>query len=575
MIAWSRLRHLFTSSENNLVLFLAFVVGGGTGIAAWAFIRLIELVQFWPPISGESRFLFLTVNRFLIVLIPGLGGLLCGLVVQYFAPSAKGTGTADLMYALRRQSGNVDGKHTLFKTIASIFTVCSGGAAGPEAPVVFIGAGLGSKMGRWAPSQRTNLMVAGAAAGFAAVFNAPIAGVLFAIEVLLKEFASQAFVMIILSTVTASVTTRLLLGNRVFVEVPTSYSFNHAWELGFYAIMAIFAAIVSKLFVQLYFFVDHAFEDWKTAPQAVKTMTGGLLLGLLALFIPQVLGNGHIEIPRLIEAEILTPWPWTLLLLLLAGKMVACPLTVGSGGSGGIFIPFLLMGALLGGLVGRFVHLYYPQAAPAGAYMLVGMGAVFAGITFAPFTAILLLFELTRDYNIMLPLMFTVGITMRVARALDPESIDTRKLLRKGVQIHETVELRALEKYRVEELMSPNVTTLPQTMTLAKITEFISKHPHTGYPVVDDQGRVVGLITYAELHQTFNVQELPEHGIIAGDIMRTDIATIYPEDALTEAVKRMQAKHVDRILVIDARDSKMRGILTQSDILSIYRKLLS
>ena len=569
MISWRRLASLFKYSDNKARVGLTLLVGFLTGIAAWAFIRILEWTQYWPAPSS--------FNPFLLVTIPAVGGLLCGLVVQYGSASVKGTGTADLMYALRRKSGHVSGKHTLLKTVGSLFTVCSGGAAGPEGPVVAIGAGLGSLLGEWTalePNDRTNLVVSGAAAGFAAVFNAPISGVLFAIEVLLKEFASQAFVMVILATVTASVTTRLLLGNRVFVQVPATFTFLHVWELGYYALLGIMAAGVSKAFVQIYFAVEHGFDRLRTTPPALKAMLGGALLGLLALHIRPVMGNGHVEIPKLIGDELVSPWPWTFMLILLIGKMVACPLTLGSGGSGGIFIPFLLFGALAGGLMGRLVHSWTPAAAPAGAYMLVGMGAVFAGVTYAPFTGILLLFELTQDYNIILPLMFTVGITMLVTRALDPESLDTHKLLKKGLRLHETLELRALEKHRVSELMTRTVLTIPESMPLAKITEFIGRYPHTGYPVVRADGTLAGLLSYAELHRAFNSAELPDQGVIAGDLMRNDVPTAYPDDSVVEAVHRMQSFQADRVLVVDPATGKLAGILTKGDVLGIYRKLL-
>jgi len=562
------LHRLVVPSENKILVILAFLVGLLTGVAAWGFIRLIEWVRFWPIDAGTPRW---------VLLIPAAGGLLCGLVVQYAEPLARGTGTSDVIYALRRRDGLIPGRYTFFKTLASLFTICSGGAAGPEAPGVAIGAGIGSLFGRWrksSPEVVKNLTVAGAAAGFAAVFNAPIAAVLFAIEVLLREFASQAFALVILSTVTASVTTRLLLGNEVFVKVPPTYSFNHVAELFFYAILGILAAIVSKAFVQLYFFIEQAFDEWKSVPFYIKPMIGGLLIGLLTLGIPHVLGNGHVEIPQLIESEFSNPWLWQVMAVLLLGKMIATPLTIGSGGSGGIFIPFLLIGALLGGLVGRMVHIIYPAAAPAGAYMLVGMGAVFAGVTYAPFTGIILLFELTQNYSLILPLMFTVGITTMVARSLDPESIDSRKLLKKGVVMHETVELRALENYRVGELMARSVDTIPESMSLEKITEFIGRHAHTGYPVVNADGRVVGLITYTELHRTFNVEDLPENGIIARDIMRSDFPTAHADESLTEAVRRMQDRNADRVIVIDSASGQMAGILTKGDILGIYRRLL-
>jgi len=437
MVTWSRLLHMFRASENKMLLALSVVVGLTTGVAAWIFIRAIEIAQFWPAIPGQSVFMGITLNRFLIVLIPTVGGLLCGLVVQYGSPTAKGTGTADILFALRHKEGVLSGRHTFFKSLASLFTICSGGAAGPEGPVVSIGAGVGSLIGSlrdMKPEYRKYLMVAGGASGFAAVFNAPIAGVMFAIEVLLKEFASYAFSMVIVATVTASVTTHLLMGNRVFVEVPPTYALNHTWEFGYYALLAIFSAIVAKCFVQSYFAIEHQFDQWPELPVAAKPMVGGFILGLLALVIPTVMGNGHKEIPGLILAESITPWAWKVMILLLIGKLIGCPLTVGSGGSGGIFVPFLLMGALLGGLCGRLVHDISPDAASAGAYMVVGMGAMFAGITHAPLTAILLLFELTHDYNLILPLMFTVSLTLLIARALDPESLDAHKLQRKEAE---------------------------------------------------------------------------------------------------------------------------------------------
>ncbi len=573
MIAWSKLLRLVRFTETKLLFALALLVGLGTSVSAWAFIRLIETVEFWPSHPGESRFLGIAVGRLLIFLIPTIGGLLAGLALLW-DPNAKGTGTADLMYALRRKDGKISPRYTVIKTIASIFTTCSGAAAGPEAPVVSIGAGIGSYLAgarKLSAEQVKNLAIAGAAAGFAAVFNAPIAGVLFAIEVLLREFASETFVMVILSTVTASISTHLLLGNREFVRVPPSFAFNHPVELVFYAALAILAAIVAKFFVQTYFAVDHAFADWKVPPY-IKTMTGGAIIGLLALGVPDVMGNGHDVIPRVLDAEFVQPWTSNAMLILLLAKIVACAVTIGSGGSGGIFIPFLLMGAMVGGGVGRAVHFVFPAAAPAGAYMIVGMGAMFAGITFAPFTAIILMFELTGDYNLVLPLMFAVGVTTAFARTLDPESIDTRKLLKKGVRTHEIAELRALEKYHVEQVMTRRVITIPATMTLGAVSDFISHHSHTGYPVVEENGELVGLLTYAELKKTFGAGSKTDERT-ARDVMRRSAPTVDPHRSLTEAVRLMNVHDVDRIVVVDA-NKKIIGIVTKSNLIGIYKGLL-
>jgi CIC family chloride channel protein len=522
MKLWRRLLSLLSLADDRGLLLLSGLIGVGTGAAAGAFIRLVELVQWWPAVDHHGSFLSLPLSWPWLVAIPALGGLGCGAVLQYLDPTVKGTGTPETLLAIRRKGGHIGGRYTAVKTLASFFTVCSGGAAGPEAPMVAVGAGLGSWAGRRlgiAAEDVRVLVAAGAAAGFAAVFNAPIAGVLFAIEVLLKEFGSQSFAMVMLATVSASVTTRFILGERVFVEVPSTYSFNRISELGFYLILAVLAGAFAKLFVAASLFIDKRFEKGVASPMP-RAALGGLLLGVLGLALPQALGNGHLVIPDLIRAEAANPWAWAFLLALLFGKLLACPLTVGSGGSGGIFIPYLLMGAALGGLVGRVVNAYFPWSAPSGAYMLVGMGAVFGGITFAPFTAIILLFELTRDYSIILPMMFTVGITVMVARAIDPHSLEGHKLAKKGVRLHEDPELRVLEKYHVRDIMS---------------------HP-PGSAVEREARRVA----------------------------HADLPKVGPDEPLEHAIRLMQKSGADRVLVAEAHE--IVGQVTQGDILSIYRR---
>lgn len=522
---WRRVRPILSLADERGLLLLSGLIGVGTGAAAGAFMRLVEVFQFWPAVDGRAKLFSLELTWPLLVAIPAIGGLLCGAVLKYLDPTVKGTGTPETLLAIRRKGGYIGGRYTAIKTLASFFTVCSGGAAGPEAPMVAVGAGLGSWSGRRlgiAAEDVRVLVAAGAAAGFAAVFNAPIAGVLFAIEVLLKEFTSQAFAMVMLATVCASVTARVILGVRVFVEVPSTYAFNRIGELVFYLILAVLAGAFAKLFVATSLVIDKRFEKGVASPMW-RAALGGLLLGALGLALPQALGNSHLVIPDLIRAEAANPWAWAFLLALLFGKMIACPLTVGSGGSGGIFIPYLLMGAALGGLVGRVVHAFFPWAAPSGAYMLVGMGAVFGGITFAPFTAILLLFELTRDYSIILPMMFTVGITVMVARAIDPHSLEGHKLLKKGVTLHEDPELRVLEKYHVRDIMS--------------------------HPPGSAAARQARSLTHAELPM------------------------VGPDDPLEHAIRRMQETGADRVLVAAPHaPGEIIGQVTQGDILSIYRR---
>lgn len=569
---WSRARALAAPSRNKGLLALSCLVGAGTGVGAGLFLRLVEVVQWWPAWPGDERLLGVRLGAPLLVAIPALGGLLCGAILRFFEPAAKGTGTPEILHAVRRKGGCIGGRYTFFKTLASVFTVCSGGAAGPEAPMVAVGAGLGSWAGRRlkiGPDCLRTLVAAGAAAGFAAVFNAPIAGVLFAIEVLLKEFAAQAFAMVIMATVSAAVVTQLILGERVFVRVPATFSFRDPKELGVYFVLAVLAGVFAKLFVGTALWTEKRLEKAVGSP-LWRAALGGLLLGLLGLALPQALGNGRVVIPSLIDAESARPWAWTLLLFLLLGKTIACPLTVGSGGSGGIFIPYLLMGAALGGLVGRAAGALVPWTAPSGAYMLVGAGAVFAGITLAPFTAIILLFELTRDYSVVLPLMFAVGVTLMVARAIDPESLEGHKLLKKGVRLHEHPELRALEKHHVRDVMSRGVRTIPQGLTLPQIAEFIASNPHTGYPVVDDGGRPVGLVTFAEMRKALG-RPAPG-GVAARDIMRPPAPVVDPDETLEQAVRLMHESGADRVVVAGSGREPIAGIVTKGDVLGIYRR---
>ncbi|MDE2491869.1 MAG: chloride channel protein [Elusimicrobia bacterium] len=572
---WRRTRSILAPSDGKTLALLACAVGIATGAGSALFIRLVELFQFWPAVRGQARLFGVTLTAPMLVAIPAVGGLLCGAVLQFVDPAVKGTGTPEVIQAIRRKGGFLSGRYTLVKLLASVFTVCSGGAAGPEAPMVAAGAGVGSFVGRRMrlPGEyMRTLVAAGAAAGFASIFNAPIAGVLFAIEVLLKEFGAQSFAMVIMATVTASVTTYLMLGNRVFVDVPSTYAFLHIGELVFYLALGVLAALFSKLFIRSYFVVEKLFEKGFASPMA-RAGAGGLLLGLLGLLLPEALGNSHLVIPKLIEAEAAHPWAWGLLLFVLFGKMIACPLTVGSGGSGGIFIPYLFMGAALGGLVGRFVGAHFAWAAPSGAYMLVGMAAVFAGITSAPFTAIMLLFELTHDYNLILPVMFAVGVTVLVARAIDPLNLEGHKLLKKGVSLNERPELRALEPYRLGDVMNRGVVCVPEDMTLKDLAAFVAANSHTGYPVVDRSGRAVGLLMFDELRRALsaaNAENPPSAA--ARDIMRAAPPTASPDEPIEHAIRAMRRTGADRVLIVDPAGERAIGIVTKGDLLTIYRR---
>jgi CIC family chloride channel protein len=436
----SLVRSPVLASEVPLLCAAAALVGLGAGAASALFLKLYEAVQFWPAVSGHARVFSIPLSRPLLVAIPALGGLLCGLIVERAEPGARGTGTPELLHALRAKGAPIGARYAAWKTLASVFTTCSGGAAGPEAPMVTFGAGLATwtalRLKISTHATRT-LAAAGAAAGFAAVFDAPAAGALFAVEVLLREISPQSLAAVIAASACGTASARWILGDREFLRgAAGAVGLRSPGELFFYVILAAAAALFAKLFIETAIHVEKGFDHAVKSP-AIRAAVGGLLLGLLGLALPQALGNSHPDVPRLFSAEAAGPLAWTALLFLLFGKMLACPLTVGSGGSGGIFIPYLMMGAALGGLGGRLAHGYFPWAAPASAYMLAGMGAVFAAITLAPLTAFVLVLELTRDWAMALPLAISVVAAVLIARGIEPHSLDTRKLLKKGISLRD------------------------------------------------------------------------------------------------------------------------------------------
>ena len=437
---WSLVRSPIRLREVPKLLGSAGLVGLGAGAASALFLRLYEAVQFWPADAGRTKLFSVTLTWPLLVAIPAVGGLLCGWIIQRFEPNARGTGTPELLHALRAKGPPLRARYAAWKTLASVFTTCSGGAAGPEAPMVTFGAGFAAWAGRRlnASSHAERVLTAaGAAAGFAAVFDAPVAGALFAVEVLLREVSLQALSAVLIAAAAGTATARYILGAREFLRgAAAGASLRAPGELVFYLLLAAAAALFAKLFIETAIYVEKIFDHAIKGP-AARAAAGGLLLGLLGLILPQALGNSHPDVPHLFSAEALAPLASSGLLFLLLGKMLACPLTVGSGGSGGIFIPYLMMGAALGGIAGRFVHGHFLWAAPTSAYMLAGMGAMFAAITLAPLTSIVLVLELTRNWDMALPLTVAVVAAVAIARAVEPESLDTRKLLKKGVRLRD------------------------------------------------------------------------------------------------------------------------------------------
>lgn len=415
--------------SNNYLILLAVIVGLLTGFGSVAFILLLRrLTEFAQGTVAGALGGFGPAS---LVLLPAIGGLLAGPLIVRFAAEAKGHGVPEVMMALAVRSGRIRKRVVAVKVMASALTIGFGGAAGREGPMVQIGSGIGSTVGQQArlPARHVRTMVAcGAAGGIAATFNAPIAGAIFAMEVLMGRVHTD-FLLVLVTSLTSVMVGRHYLGNYPAFMAP-SYQLVSPAELPLYFLMGIAIGLAAIFYVRaLYrtedFFAGMAIPDW------LKPAVGGLAVGLVLRFFPEVYGTGLTTM----ESALWVRFPWETLLGLFAAELAANCATLGSGGSGGIFAPTLFMGAMLGGTFGTLAHLAFPGwTATSGAYAMVGMAAFFAAAAKAPTTAILILFEMTNDYRIVVPLMAAVVGSTSLSHWLLDHSIYTLKLYKRGVQ---------------------------------------------------------------------------------------------------------------------------------------------
>ena len=421
-------------SDSGITIITALLVGIGAGLGAVLFRKLIELFQMMsfeklgPALSS--------ISPLHLIIIPSIGGLIIGPLIYFFAREAKGHGVPEVMEAVALRGGRIRPQVAIVKALASSICIGTGGSVGREGPIVQIGSALGSTIGQVLnlSNERVRTLVAcGAAGGIAATFNAPIAGAIFAIEVILGRLHSVYFGAVVISSVTASVIAQVIEGDARAFIVP-EYSLVSPWELLFYALLGILAAIGAIGFTRLLYYSEDQWEKIPV-PEYIKPAIGGIILGVIGILtfkvdgFPRVSGVGYDSITAILFGELTL----RVALLLFIIKIIATVTTLGSGGSGGVFAPSLFMEAMLGGGFGHIVNQFFPEiSAPAGAYALVGMAAFFSGAARAPVTAILILFEMTGDYDIILPLMLTTVISTFFSQIISRETIYTLKLSRRG-----------------------------------------------------------------------------------------------------------------------------------------------
>ena len=569
---WETFLNLITSfrkSEYTVTITLAIFIGLLGGFGAIGFRLLIRAVQGIFYGSGPDLVeIVSSIPWYWKILIPAIGGLVVGPLIFFFAREAKGHGVPEVMEAVALRSGIIRKRVVIVKSLASAICMGSGGSVGREGPIVQIGSAIGSAFGqilRVSGNRLRNLVGCGAAAGIAATFNAPIAGAIFALEVILGEFEMGTFGPIVLASVMATVVSRAFLGNSPAFSIP-EYHLVSTWEIPAYLIMGLLAGLVALLFTKTLYKSEDFWNGLKI-PEYVKPALGGFIIGGLSLFFPQILGVGY----ETITVALLGMMPWFLLLILVFVKIAATSLTIGSGGSGGVFAPSLFIEAMMGGVYGHVVHYLFPSVtASPGAYSLVGMGAIVAGATHAPITAILILFELTDDYRIILPLMMTCILSALTASQLKRESIYTMKLVRRGIDVRAGKEISILKSLSVRDFMIRDVAFVSEIMPLSGFLHLIKESTHMYFPVVNDKEELVGIISLRDIRPILLEESLMDL-VIAKDIMTEDVITLTTDENLYDAMGKFAIKDIGQLPVVQKDNPKrVVGMLKRTDMILAY-----
>jgi CIC family chloride channel protein len=565
---------------------LSLLVGVVAGLGAVLFNLLLSWVDSgfmvhlagyqMPHAGGEAPPIVLTepARRWMLLFVPAIGGLLSGLLVYTFAPEAEGHGTDAVVDAFHRMRGIIRGRVPLIKTVASALTIGSGGSAGREGPIAQIGAGFGSLLATWLKAgdrERRLLMLAGAGGGLGAIFRAPLGGAFFVVEVLYRdmEIESSALVPAFIGSIVAySVYCSVTRHWGAIFTVP-QLNFNHPLELVFYAALGLICALVGVVHVKFFFDVrDRVFRPLPI-PNHIKPAIGGLLVGVIGYFLPQALGMGYGWTQLAIDGQL----SLRLLLLIVIAKIATTGLTIGSGGSGGVFAPSMTIGACLGGTVGTLLHAWMPGVVvqPA-AYVLVGMAGFFAGVSKAPIATLIMVSEMATGYGLLTPLMLTTG----VAYLFTPRriSIYEKQVYGRADSPAHKGEFMAdvLEQMHVRDVVrkTAELTLLRPDTSLPEILELAVKSRQRVFPVLDSTGALQGVVPLDDIRKYFMDRD-PTHEVTAKDLIAKSFVTVSLDEDLSSALRKFIETMHDELVVVERPGSThLMGMLSRHDVIASY-----
>ncbi len=575
-----------TESSGRLVIYSP-LVGIVAGLGSALFFYLLLQVQafalggiegYYPPPAGSEHTLHPQqdpTHWWAVLLVPTIGGLLCGLIVYSLAPEAEGHGTDALVRAFHRAGGRIRGRVPFVKTVASIITIGTGGSAGREGPIAQIGAGFGSFLAtRLGLSERDRrlLMLAGGAGGIGSIFRAPLGGALFISEVLYRSTAMEAAAVIpcFIASITAYTVFALIYGPGLAFKTDPGLHFNNAIELPFYIVFALICSVVGYIYVSTFYGLRDLFRKIRI-PNHFKPAIGGLMLGILALWLPQLMSGGYGGIQMAIDTKL----AFGTMLILCFGKILATSFTISSGGSGGVFAPSLFVGAMLGGAFGLGCDYIFPGViARPECFVLVGMGGFFAGVARVPLTAMLMVCEMSGSYGLLIPLMLVCIINMAVLSSrwsLYEEQVSA--LVDSPAHQGDFV-IDVLEQLFVRDVMDLDrkVDLVPEDMPLTDILRLASLSTNNYFPVVDHEKQLVGIFSLRDLRAV-----LTGNGsgalIVAADIASQPVLTVHPDDDLNTALRRFTQKNIDYLPIVTTEDpNHVMGMLSRHDVIAAYHQ---
>jgi CIC family chloride channel protein len=568
----SRLK-FFLPGENTRMVFIASFIGVMAGLANIVFRTVTEFVHEQIFVRGWEQFHLSEggLHLLLLPLIPISGMVLLIPLSLLFPGEVNGYGFTQFLRKVNLEGGFIRFRTIFLKMVSTALTIGSGGSAGVEGPIAHVGGAVGSQVGQFfrvSGSLMKVYIAAGCAGAIAAVFNAPIAGIFFAAEiVLLGTYEFSSFAALVISSALATVISRAYYGATPAFPIPAYHIINPLVEIPLYVFMGILVGLIAVIHIRFFYNVRDFFAEITIHPQ-IKPILGAFMVGIIGIAFPQVMGDGYAYIEQVLTGQGVLQ----VMVLLIFVKIVATAITLGAGGAGGVFAPALFIGAVIGGAFGTIAHALLPSmTADPGAYAAVGIGAFLAAATHSPLTAIFLLFEMTGNYLIIVPIMLTSIIGTAVAARLYNDSIDTVDFSREGIDIHEGRETAIMKSLLVGKAITEEVDFIRESANINQLLEIFRIAKDSFYfPVIDDSGRMSGVISMQDVKGILHDKKLRLSNTV-GNICTRDVITLTPDDNLYTAMMLFDVKGIEEIPVVESPDDKwVLGMLKRRDVITAY-----